>query len=208
MKGLFLVTIGVLTLIKVGLAQEAGSSPTPSSTVAPTPAAESGLSPVPAPPQDVPTPLPEPQAPPDLLPESNALPAQPSNTPSPFDLIPEGAKIELPGFPGNKSSAEQQENDKRRFRQIRTIAARNPYAIYLFDRAKLMKTDSSRRQYLRAYYLAMCNQMRRLEPKLKTTIDAFEIGMIFRVAQHNMKPTVPPEDLARYRAAKREEPRQ
>jgi hypothetical protein len=205
MKVLLLITFSVSMLTGVCLSQEADPSPTPEATEAPTPPVESSPVLEPAAPQESPAHSVEPQAPPDLLPESNALPTRPSNTPSPFDLQPEGTKIELPTLPGNKPSAEQQENDQRRFRQIRTIAARNPYAIYLFDRAKVMKTDSSRRQYMRAYYLAMCNQMRRLEPKLKTTIDTFEAAMTARVVQHNMKPTVPPEDLARYRAAKRED---
>jgi hypothetical protein len=205
MRLFLLVTFGVSMLVWVAAAQEASPSPTPETT--PTPAVESGPSPEPAMPQESPTPSVEPQAPADLLPESKTLPAPPPNIPSPFDLIPEGTKIEIPAFPANKPSAEKQENDNRRFRQIRTIAARDPYAIYLFDRAKLTKTDTSRRRYMRAYYLAMCGQMRRLEPKLKATIDAFENGMISRVFQHNIKPTIPPEDLDRYRAAEREHQR-
>lgn len=155
-------------------------------------------------PQGSPAPTAEPQAPPDLLPESKSLPAQPTGTPSPLDLIPEGSKVEIPTFPANKPSAEQLENDKRRFRQLRTIAGRDPYAIYLFDRAKVLKTNESRRQYLRAYYLVMCNQMRKMEPRLTAMIDAFEGGMISRVTQHNLKPTVPIQDMARFRAAELE----
>jgi hypothetical protein len=203
MRFLLRVAIGISFFARVSAAQEASPSPTPEAT--PTPAAEAGPSPESAMPQESATPNPEPQAPADLLPESKTLPGPPPNIPSPFDLIPEGTKIEIPAFPANKTSAEQQENDRRRFRQLRTIAARDPYAIYLFDRAKVTKTDASRRRYMRAYYFAMCSQMRRLDPKLKPTIDAFENGMISRVVQHNLKPTIPPEDLAHYRAVEREQ---
>ena len=202
MRSLLSLTLSFASLVTFASAQDA--QPSPTATPAPTPVPEVSPSAEPVMPEGSPAPTAEPQAPPDLLPESKSLPAQPNETPSPLDLIPEGTKVEIPSFPANKTSAEQQENDRRRFRQLRTIAARDPYAIYLFDRAKVMKTDESRRQYTRAYYLAICNQMRKIEPRLRVTIDAFEAGMISRVNQHTIKPTVPIQDMARFRAAERE----
>ncbi len=80
------------------------------------------------------------------------------------DLIPQGIQAVIPGSllpaPG---SAEQMEMDKIRFRQIRTIAARNPFAVYLWRKAQSQKTDEMKREYLRVYYLTMCDEMRKLE---------------------------------------------
>ena len=139
---------------------------------------------------------------PQLLPESKTLPVQPPETPLPPDLIPEGTKPKPPGLPApNPASAEQQEKDKIRFRQIRTIAQRNPFAIYLLRRATLEKTEEGEREYLRDYYTTTCDQMRKLEPRLKPVIDAFENGNVGRVSQFGIRPTIPLRDIRRYEAA-------
>jgi hypothetical protein len=157
-------------------------------------------------PQPTPTPQkeasPAPQGVPELLPESKTLPVQPPETPLPPDLIPEGTKPKPPGLPApNPASAEQKEKDKIRFRQIRTIAQRNPFAIYLLRRAVLKRTDEGKREYLRAYYTTMCDQMRKLEPRLKPVIDAFENGNVARLSQLVIRPTIPLRDIRRYEAA-------
>ena len=186
----------LLFAVAVASAQDAQPSPT-ESLPQPTPTAQKEPSPAPAA-----LPTPESQGVPELLPESKTLPVQPPQTPLPPDLIPEGTKPKLPGLPApNPASAEQQEKDKVRFRQIRTIAQRNPFAIYLLRRARLEKTDEGEREYLRAYYTTMGDQMRKLEPRLKPVIDAFENANVARLSQFNIKPTIPLRDIRRYEAA-------
>jgi hypothetical protein len=205
-----LIVMRFLILFSLGAALFAPASSAQETSPTPTPAPESEASPGTQ--QTVPEFSPivpaEPQAPADLLPESNTLPEQPPNGPAPYkpmpyDLLPRGGKAALPGLQSQKPSAEQLEKDKTRFRQLRTIAARNPYAIYIFDRAKFTKTAESKREYMRAYYESLCNEMRHREPRLKATIDAFENFMVSRVIQHNIKPTIPMKDFAAYQAAER-----
>jgi len=149
------------------------------------------------------TPLPESQEPPQLLPESKTLPPQPAETALPRDLIPQGAKPQIPGSVPNPASAEQLDKDRVRFRQLRTIAVRNPYAIYLWRRARMEHTNELKREYLRVYYITMCDEMRKLEPRLKLMIDAFENLNVSRVSQLVIRPTVPARDLTRFEASQR-----
>ena len=150
------------------------------------------------------SPTPEPQQTPLLLPKTNELPPQPVPTPPLRDLIPEGSKtlIPTPLLPG-PASAEQLEKDRFRFREIRTIAVRNPYAIYLLRRARSQATDELKREYLRVYYITMCDEMRKLEPRLKAMIDAFENFNVGRSAPVGQRPTIPGRDISRYNAAER-----
>jgi hypothetical protein len=194
--GLLLVAslFNLLFVIVVASAQNAQPSPTESS---PQPTPTPQPSPAPAA-----SPTPESQGVPELLPESKTLPVPPPQTPLPPDLIPGGAKPKPPGPPApNPASAEQQEKDKVRFRQIRTIAQRNPFAIYLLRRAMLEKTDEGKREWLRDYYTTMADQMRKLEPRLKPVIDIFEFVNIGVLSQSNIRPTIPLRDIRRYEAA-------
>jgi len=186
--------LNLLFVVAFASAQNAQPSPT-ESLPQPTPTPQEEASPVP-------TASPAPQGVPELLPESKTLPVQPPETPLPPDLIPEGTKPKPPGLPvPNPASAEQQEKDKVRFRQIRTLAQRNPFAIYLLRRAMLEKTEEGEREYLRAYYTTTCDQMRKLEPRLKPVINAFENGNIARVSLLGVRPTIPLRDIRRYEAA-------
>jgi hypothetical protein len=195
MRLLILSLLNLLFVGAVASAQDAQPSPTASSQPTPTPQQEA--SPVPTA-----SPTPESQGTPELLPESKTLPVPPPETPLPPDLIPEGTKPKPPGVPApNPASAEQQEKDKVRFRQIRTIAQRNPFAIYLLRRAMLEKTSEGEREYLRAYYTTTCDQMRKLEPRLALLIDAFEGANIGRLSQLAIRPTIPLRDIRRYEAA-------
>ena len=179
--------------------------PTPSAAVpqsSATPQDQSGETPTAAPTPAV-SPLPESQEPPRLLPESKTLPPQPSATALPRDLIPQGAKPQIPGSVPNPTSAEQLEKDRIRFRQLRTIAVRNPYAIYLLRRARMEHTDEMKREYLRVYYITMCDEMRKLEPRLKPLIDTFEKVNVGRASQLVIRPTVPARDIPRFEASQR-----
>jgi hypothetical protein len=196
----FLISSLVLLLTVTGAsAQQIEATPTAAvpRTIA-TPPAGQALTASPTP---TVSPTPAPQEQPQLLPESNALPTPPAETPLPRDLMPQGSKPSIPGPVPNPTSAEQLEKDKFRFRQLRTIASRNPYAIYLWRRAQLERTDEMKREYLRVYYITMCDEMRRLEPRLKPMIDVFEIGYVGRVSQVSQRPTVPERDVPRFEAS-------
>ena len=197
--------LGILIFVAAtGSAQQAEPSPTatphPEGTTTGSPTEETPA----ASPSPAVSPSPEPQQTPQLLPERNQLPAQPAATPPLRDLIPEGGKplIPAPLLPG-PASAEQLEKDRFRFREIRTIAVRNPYAIYLLRRALSESTDELKREYLRVYYITMCDEMRKLEPRLKATIDAFENLNVGRSAPVGQRPTIPGRDIPRYNATER-----
>jgi len=194
-----------LILLAVGTASAQETEPTPTATVpqsSPVPEERNGQTGVPAP---VPSATPGAQEVPQLLPESNELPAQPTQSVLPRDLIPEGAKPLIPGAIPNPTSAEQLEMDKVRFRQLRSTAVRDPYAIYFWRRARSEQTDEMKREYLRVYYITMCDKMRKLEPRLKLMIDAFENANIARLSQVAARPTVPERDIPRFKAAQKHE---
>jgi hypothetical protein len=203
-----LITVMVVAFFGAvaAFAQEAEPTPSPSATPVP---AERSPSPSPSPeasPEA--SPSPSPQMPPELLPESKTLPSQPPQSqqvpgaPELRDLIPEGTLPQVPTTP-TKPLASQQEQDKVRFRQLRTIAARNPYAIYLWEYAKWATTEQSRREILRLYYQSMCAQMRRMEPRLKGMIDGFELATVSRSDQTRVQPTIPVRDLPRWEAQRK-----
>jgi hypothetical protein len=190
----------MVLLLAVGAASAQETEPTPTPSTSQATGAQSAS---PATPAASPTPELQQQEP-QLLPESNAIPFPPPETslpPLPQDLIPQGAKPQFPGSIPNPTSAEQQEKDRIRFRQIRTIAVRNPYAIYFLRRARLASTDEMKREYLRVYYTTMCDQMRKLEPRLKLMIDTFENANIGRASQLILRPTVPARDIPRFKAS-------
>lgn len=138
---------------------------------------------------------------PDLLPDTNALPAPPPALPARRDLIPQGIQAAIPSplLPA-PASAEQMEMDKIRFRQIRTIAVRDPYAAYLRRKAQSALNDELKREYLRVYYLTMCDEMRKLEPRLKPMIDGFENLNVGRSSPPGQRPTIPARDIPRFNA--------
>jgi hypothetical protein len=203
----FLISTLVVLLFTVAAASAQETESTPAATApqtTATPQKQSGQTQTASPTPAV-SPTPESQEPPQLLPESKTLPAQPPETALPHDLIPGGAKPQIPGSVPNPTSAEQLEKDKIRFRQLRTIAVRDPYATYFWRRARMERTNEMKREYLRAYYATMCDEMRKLEPRLKPMIDAFENANIGRLSQLVIRPTVPERDVPRFEASQRRE---
>ena len=203
-----LISSLVILLIAVAAAAAQETEPTPTATAPQTtvtPQQQQSGSTQAASPSPAVSPTPELQESPQLLPESKTLPTQPPETAPPRDLIPEGAKPQIPGSVPNPSSAEQLEKDKVRFRQLRTIALRDPYALYFWRRAKLERTEEMKREYLRVYYITMCDEMRKLEPRLKPVIDAYENANVARLSQVAQRPTVSERDVPRFEASQRSE---
>jgi hypothetical protein len=198
-------TIFVIVFCFVGVtlrAQNAQPSASPSASPAPSPSALTAPSPTPTPqiprdlipnPSAVPVPTPPPSAP-DLLPESNKLPPTPTPGPNPADLIPHGIPIGTP-TPTPKPLAEQAVKDKARFREILTIAKLDPHSVEIWTNAAKAGNLEYKREWLRQYDSYVSGVMRKLEPRLKTTIDTWERTQVYTHSQHNIRPTIPLRDL-------------
>jgi hypothetical protein len=90
---------------------------------------------------------------------------------------------------------EQQVKDKVRFRQILTVAKRDPEALDLWHKAMTSSTFEYRREWLRQYDKHVATIMEKLEPRLKTTIDTWERIQETRHGQQLVQPTIPLGDL-------------
>jgi hypothetical protein len=109
-----------------------------------------------------------------------ALPLQgeePNGAPT---LLPESAAIpdhKVPTLESLKKGrlTRQHDSSARRLEEAREIAVRSPHAAALLKRAKSASSSKTKRRYLRAYYMAVCGRMRKLEPNLKSEIDAYEV---------------------------------
>jgi hypothetical protein len=112
-----------------------------------------------------------------LLPESGVLP-DPTLHITPPIYSPFGTKnrvvstsiVKPPLRPKSKTSSKIE----KRFEEVRSIAMQNPHVANLLKRANKASTGSSRRNLMRAYYMAVCARMRLLEPGLKNSINAYQ----------------------------------
>jgi hypothetical protein len=106
---------------------------------------------------------------PGLLPESGELPA--------------GRPTETPATTSTTGTSRGQVPKKEgRFEEIRSLAMSNPRAAYLLKRARSSSSAVARRTYLRAYYLSIGSRMRKLDPNLKSSINAYEETKIHEVS--------------------------
>jgi hypothetical protein len=137
----------------------------------------------------VPTPVGPQPSEPDLLPSS------PTPGPSPFGSAPAAAAIAPEETPTPKKLAEQTLKEKMRFRQIESVAERDPHAIEMWDTANKQYTMEYRRQWQRLYYVYVCGIMRKLDPSLSDLIDQWEQTHLSAQSLHNTRPTVPREEL-------------
>ncbi len=156
MKSLVILSVSVLIAVTMAEAQdsEPKSSPTPS------PASSEMEEPA------LPTPEATPgDAGPILLPESSELPANPAAE------QPTKASI-------NRAATKE----TVRFDEIQSMAMSNPRAAYLLKRARNSSSAAARRAYLRAYYSTVAARMRKLDPQLKSSIDAYEEEKVQQVA--------------------------
>ncbi|MBV9492538.1 MAG: hypothetical protein JO069_22825 [Verrucomicrobia bacterium] len=179
--------IGAL-LCLLSLAQEpeqpapgTGSSPSPLITPQPEPSPTPSVTPPPRPENAAPDLLPEIQGPP---------PPSATPTPNPRDLLPYGPVPQVVPSP-SQLSATQQLNDLIRFRELRTLSERDPYAVWLWQSADRVTTIESKREYLRAYYRYTAARMEKMEPRLRAMIRAYEYGRLGSVTQTNIRPTIP-----------------
>jgi hypothetical protein len=106
---------------------------------------------------------------PDLLPGSGELPSHPAPT------VPSKLSPERPAPRGALEKA-------GRFEEIQSLAMSSPRAVFLLKRARHSSSSASRRLYLRAYYVTVASRMRKLDPKLKSSIDAYEEAQIHEIS--------------------------
>ena len=105
-----------------------------------------------------------------LLPEEGALPAKP---PPETPRTKDHSTIEVSGTASETDA---------RFEKIRSVAMDSPRALYLLKRANSSSHSSVRRVYLREYYATLAAQMRKLDPGLKSSIDAYEESKIHEIS--------------------------
>jgi hypothetical protein len=156
-------------------------------------------------PQHAPIPTPPPPASNDLLPENKPAPTPVEQAPSQQDLIPStptpgpspgaSASAEAQETPTPKKLAEQVLKEKMRFRQLESMAERDPHAIELWDTANRQFTMEYRRRWQRLYYVYVCEKMRKLDPSVSELIDNWEQTHLSAQSLHNTKPTVPDQEL-------------
>jgi hypothetical protein len=98
---------------------------------------------------------------PGLLPETGELPSRlPANAPAKSSSM--------------RSSTQRTLNREGQFDTVRSLAMENRHAAYLLKRARQSSNSASRRRYLRAYYMTVASRMRKLDPTLKSSINAYE----------------------------------
>jgi hypothetical protein len=106
----------------------------------------------------------------DLLPKTDELPAVPPKTVRTRRTIIEDGQKEVSANGG-------------RFEEIRLRAMDSPRAAYLLKRAQSSSRAAFRRAYLREYYAALASRMRKLDPNLKYSINAYEESKIREIAR-------------------------
>jgi hypothetical protein len=111
--------------------------------------------------------------------EEPALPASESSPPDPEPgLLPKSGELPARPAPAKLSSTpaprRQALEKEGRFEAVRSLAMDNQRAISLLRRARQSSSSISRRTYLRAYYLTVASRMRRLDPAMKSSINAYE----------------------------------
>jgi hypothetical protein len=157
MKSLVMLSLGVLTVVAMAKAEDSQSQPTP--TPNPAEIEEPAL----------PTPEATPgDGGPTVLPESDELPVHP--------------RAEQPARASSERvSTRPSSGDDSHFDEIRSKAMSNPRAAYLLKRAKTSSSAAARRTYLREYYSTVAARMRRLDPELRSSIDAYEEAKIHEI---------------------------
>jgi len=156
MKSLVILSLGVLIVVATAEAEDSQPAPIPNAGEMEEPALPApGVTPG----DDGPT----------VLPESDELPAHP--------------RAEQPARASSERvSTKPSSEEEVHFDEIRSKAMSNPRAAYLLKRAKTSSSAAVRRTYLREYYSTVAARMRRLDPELRSSIDAYEEAKIHEIA--------------------------
>ena len=106
----------------------------------------------------------------------------------PLPLIPESpvttAKPKAQPVPAKKKSSTEQASDdlqtRIRYREAKTKALQDPRLQQEWDRAHAMKTEPERRAAMKSYYTMLCDRMVRLDPTVKTRVEALRKSLAWR----------------------------
>jgi hypothetical protein len=116
------------------------------------------------------------------LPEGEAASsAAPSILPE-SSLLPSAQSLPRPA-PDPPISPEQKKLNAKRIAEARISAMGNPRARLLLDEAKAALTIEARRNFLRAFFITVCTQMRKMVPDLRGSITSFEQEQVRRIAR-------------------------
>ena len=161
MKALAKLLLNIFALVGPALAQEPSATP----YAIDEPALPSSKPEIPHPPST------------GLLPDSGALPNPTFNLTPPIysplktiNPVISASTVRPPLRPKINTESKTQ----KRFEEIRSMAMRSPHVANLLKRADNASTGSTRRNLMRAYYMAVCARMRVLEPGLKNSINAYQ----------------------------------
>ena len=146
-------------------------------------------------PQHAPVPTPPPPPANDLLPSGSPQPTPATPPANPQDLLPATPAPQASPTGSPKKLAEQMLKEKMRFRQLQSIAERDPHAIEMWTTAHRQSTMEYRREWERLYYVYICTMMRKLDPSVSDLIDAWEQNHVSAQSTHNSKPTVPLNEI-------------
>ncbi len=103
-----------------------------------------------------------------LIPESPL----PANKPKPQPVVPK-----------KKSSTEQAADDlqtRLRYRDAKTKALQDPRLQQEWERAHATKTEPARREAMKSYYTMFCDRMIRIDPGVKTQVEALRKSLAWR----------------------------
>jgi hypothetical protein len=114
------------------------------------------------------------------LPTSEAAPSnpEPGLLPGSGELLARPPVVESPKPLSTGTLTRGAPAEAARFEAIHNLAMGDLRATRLLRRARQSSNAASRRSYLRAYYTAVASRMRQLDPKLKSSINAYEEGKL------------------------------
>jgi hypothetical protein len=114
------------------------------------------------------------------LPTSETVPSNPESGLLPGSgELPGRPPVVAPRAPSSDMSTGKAPAEAMRFEVIHTLAMGDLRATRLLRRARQSSNSASRRRsYLRAYYTVVASRMRQLDPKLKSSINAYEEGKL------------------------------
>lgn len=95
------------------------------------------------------------------------------------------------------TAAEDELNDRIRFRELKTKFERDPKVMAEAERARTAKTDFEKREALKAYYTALYDRIGKADPRLAQRAFRTRERFIHRMKQTQVAPTEPLDDRFR-----------
>jgi hypothetical protein len=123
------------------------------------------------------------------LPESSGEFIEPNDLISPMDeSIPPIDPRSLAA-----GSEEQERKVKKRYKEVRIKAEKDPSVVSLLEKAKTATTFEGERAAYREYYRQLFRKMKKIDKSLAEKCDLMEKSYLNRLAQTRIEPTIPLE---------------